>query len=458
MRSLRRTLSVRYGATMLVALSGLAAATYLGVSHTLHHEFDESLRRIAGLQEEVLASGGTVTHYHGPADPSDFIRTFNRFVALYDSAGRVVARNTELGRTVPLDTGAFAAARGGRISFVSGHWGGERTRAVYVRAPEGSGASVLAVVAALAPIDGDLRRLVLLMAGMVLVGGVAAFMGADWLAGTSLAPLDEILRQSRGITGRRGGERIAIRTDVQECVHLVADLNDMLERLERTQQWHRRVMRDLGHDLRTPLTAMRAGVEVALWTSRTADEYRRVLAGTLDEVERLTLICDALVLLGRLESGELALDLRPVDLRAIAGEAVGRARQRTSEHIFALAQGPTPVPVVADRRLFAAVLDHLLDNAMRHTPPGTRIEVSVGAEDGKGELTVEDDGPGVPDAILPHLFERFYRGDAARGREAGPGLGLTMAAAIVERHRGTIAAERGPTGGLRVRIGLPRSE
>jgi two-component system OmpR family sensor kinase len=458
MRSLRRTLSVRFGATMLVALSGLAAAIYAGVCGTLYREFDESLRRIAGLQAEVLASGNALTRYRGLADQRDFVRTFNRLVTLYDSAGQVVARNTELGRTLPLDTAAFAAARSGRISFVSGRWGGERTRAVYLHAPEGSGGSVLAVAAALAPVDRDLRRLLLLMAGTVLVGALATFVGADWLAGASLAPLDEILRQSRGITGRRGGERIAVRTDVQECVHLVADLNEMLERLERTQQWHRRVMRDLGHDLRTPLTAMRAGVEVALWTSRTADEYRRVLAGTLDEVERLTLICDALVLLGRLESGELALDLLPVDLRTIAGEAVGRARERTSEHAFALAQGPAPVPVVADRRLFGAVLDHLLDNAMRHTPPGTRIEVSVGAQDGNGELTVVDDGPGVPDDVLPHLFERFYRGDAARGRGAGPGLGLTMAAAIVERHRGTIAAERGPAGGLRVRIGLSRSE
>jgi signal transduction histidine kinase len=100
-------------------------------------------------------------------------------------------------------------------------------------------------------------------------------------------------------------------------------------------------------------------------------------------------------------------------------------------------------------------LDQLLDNARRHTPPGTPVEVAAGTLDGRVTLTVEDHGPGVPDEMMPHLFDRFYRGDAARGRHAGFGLGLAVAAAIVDLHRGRIAAERGTAGGLRIRIELP---
>jgi signal transduction histidine kinase len=101
------------------------------------------------------------------------------------------------------------------------------------------------------------------------------------------------------------------------------------------------------------------------------------------------------------------------------------------------------------------VLDQLLDNARRHTPPDTPVDVAVAAQDGRVTVTVEDHGPGVPEEMISQLFDRFYRGDAARGRQAGLGLGLTVAAAIVDLHHGRIAAERGAAGGLRVRVDVP---
>jgi signal transduction histidine kinase len=118
---------------------------------------------------------------------------------------------------------------------------------------------------------------------------------------------------------------------------------------------------------------------------------------------------------------------------------------------------PTALPARVDAGLLGMALDQLLDNARRHTPPGTPVEVAVGMLDGRVALTVEDHGPGVPDEMMPHLFDRFYRGDAARGRSAGFGLGLSVAAAIMDLHRGRIAAERGTGGGLRIRIELPAS-
>jgi signal transduction histidine kinase len=101
------------------------------------------------------------------------------------------------------------------------------------------------------------------------------------------------------------------------------------------------------------------------------------------------------------------------------------------------------------------VLDQLLDNARRHTPPGTKVDVSVAAQDGAVRVAVEDDGPGVPEEEMGQLFNRFYRGDPARGRQAGLGLGLTLAAAIIDLHRGRITAERRSPQGLRIRIDLP---
>ncbi len=454
MRSLRRTLSVRFCATMLVALAGIAAWTYFGIRRTMYRQLDDSLQYTATLQVDLVSSVGSLAPHSGPDNPEQFVRA-NRVVSLRDSGGRVMAQNTNPGRSLPLDARAFEAARRGQPAYADEVWGDDRMRSLYAPAPSRGGAAVLEVATSTAPLERDLDLLALQMLATVLLGSLATFIGADWLAARSLEPLQEVLRQARAITGRREGERITVDHQVRECQTLVAVLNDMLERVERAHTWHRRIMRDLGHDLRTPITAMRASVEVALWADRKPDEYRRVLAGNIEEIERLTLISDALVLLGRFEFGDLAADRSPVDLRSIAADAVARVQQRPVDHVFVLARPHVTVPVLGDRRLIGSALDQVLDNAIQHTPPGTTIHVSVEVAESAAVLIVEDNGPGVPDHVLAHIFERFYRADVARGRGAGPGLGLTLVAAIVSQHQGTIRAERSESGGLRVRIQIP---
>lgn len=158
-----------------------------------------------------------------------------------------------------------------------------------------------------------------------------------------------------------------------ELQGLIEVLNQMLERLERTYEWHRRIIRDLGHDLRTPIATMRAGVEMALWSERKPDEYRQVLASTLEEVDRLALIGDALSLLGGLETGELKPVLTRTDLRLLAGQAVDRAAARVGGQGVRFHRPSAPVPAEVDAHLIGMMLDQLLDNARRHTPPGTRM-------------------------------------------------------------------------------------
>ena len=115
-----------------------------------------------------------------------------------------------------------------------------------------------------------------------------------------------------------------------------------------------------------------------------------------------------------------------------------------------------PVAIRADARLMRMVLEQLLDNARRYTPPGSRIEIVMQTNDKEALITVEDNGPGLSDEVLPHLFEPFFRSDTARAREGGPGLGLTATASIIALHGGTVRAQRGSEGGLLVSITLPR--
>jgi signal transduction histidine kinase len=293
------------------------------------------------------------------------------------------------------------------------------------------------------------------MIATALLGALASLAGAAWLIRSALEPVEAIARQAGAIHGGPTGQRITAHADVIELRGLIEVLNRMLERLERSYEWHRQIVRDLGHDLRTPIATMRAAVEMALWTERRPDQYREALASTLEEIDRLTLITDAVSLLAKLESGDLVPTLVETDVRTVAGQAVDRARDRVGGHDIRFTRLDEALRAPVDARLLGMVLDQLLDNARRHTPPGTKVDVAIAAQDGDVRVIVEDEGPGVPEDQIGQLFDRFYRGDPARGRQAGMGLGLTLAAAIVDLHRGRITAERRSPHGLRIRIELP---
>jgi two-component system OmpR family sensor kinase len=201
---------------------------------------------------------------------------------------------------------------------------------------------------------------------------------------------------------------------------------------------------------------MQGELEVTLRNPREPELYQRVLRSVLEETNHLATISEALLLLARIEAGELAPRTEDTDVGGLVERAVGRIRQRATDHPIAYGPGTGTVGSAAvDPGMVGLVLDHLLDNAIRHTPPGTPVHVAIDGGRGEVAVTISDEGPGVPADMLPHLFERFYRGDSARGR-GGAGLGLTVAAAIVQAHGGTIEAQPAAPSGLRMIVRLPR--
>ncbi|HEY7614797.1 MAG TPA: ATP-binding protein [Gemmatimonadales bacterium] len=308
------------------------------------------------------------------------------------------------------------------------------------------------------PLEAAGRQVLVQMLAAAVLGALASFVGASWLTRAALEPVGAIARQAGEIQAGRLGQRITVHSEVIELRGLIQVLNQMLARLERSHEWHRQIIRDLGHDLRTPIATIRAAAEMALSTDRKPDQYREVLASTLDETERLTLITDALRLLAKLEAGDLQPELWETDVRTIVGNAVDRARERQGGESIRFTPPAEPVTARVDARLLGMSVDQLLDNARRHTPAGTRVDVTVAVDNGHVRVGVEDEGPGVPDEMLPRLFNHFFRGDPARGREAGLGLGLTMVAAVADLHHGRVTAERGSPQGLRIALEFPRGE
>jgi two-component system heavy metal sensor histidine kinase CusS len=445
---------------MGAALIVIALLAFLGIRRTLLTQLDRSLRATAELQAYSYTYSGSIVRLPNyPPDSDHFIQDVNRFVAVRDSLGRILDANTAGARRLPVDGKALARAQSGATAIVTDRIDEHDFRILYRPIPGSAGGStaVLQVSASLQPLLHAARNDLWLMLATAGIGALAALAGSWWLGGSALAPVHAIASQARRVQGDATGQSITAHADVAELQGLIAVLNEMIARLERSREWHRRIIRDLGHDLRTPIAAMQAGVDVSLRGTRSPEAYRLALVNVQEELDRLTLISDALVLLGRLEHGELAPVPARTDLAVLVREAVDRAQSRTEagSRIRAVADGAVWGEV--DRRLLGMALDQLIDNAIRHAPASTRIEVTVSGTDGRIALAVEDDGPGVPNEHLPHLVERFFRGDEARGRGAGPGLGLTAVAAIVDLHRGTIVADRGPMSGLRVRIDLPAS-
>jgi len=456
MRSLRRTLTVRFSFTMFTALFVIALWAFLGARRILRQELDRGLAAAAHLEASVVASGGSLPPETSHTDPVAFREHVNRFVIVRDPAGRVLAANTQTAEALPFDSAALASAASGEERFSTNALRGEQFRSAYLDlAHDAPGDDrVIQVAASLAPIEAAVRQVFLLMLGTVTLGTVATTLGAGWLSRSTMSPVEEITAQAEAIAPGATGQRITAHAEVEEFNRLVNVLNGMLERLDRGLLAQRRIIADVGHDLRTPITAMQGELEVALRKPRSPERYQEVLASALEEENHLGTISDALLLLARIETGELTPHPRDTDIAELVTRSVRRLRQRVADHpVSCSANGIGTASV--DGPMVELVLDHLLDNAARHTPPGTRVDVQVSGDGDRVRVTIADQGPGVSADALPHLFERFYRGDSARGR-GGAGLGLTVAAAIVSAHGGTIAARQAGPKGLAVTVDLPR--
>jgi two-component system OmpR family sensor kinase len=457
MRSLRRTVSVRFSLTIFGALLVIALWAYLGTRRVLQESLDQNLAAAAQLEHAVLAARLPIAIQPGPDDWDSFVRRVNRFVVIRNVEGRVVETNAAIAAAVPLDRTAFRRAVRGDTAWASQEWLNETVRSIYVPAPASSreGHDVLQIAASMQPLRTATREVLFLMLGTVFLGAVATAIGAGWLAQTSVAPVLEITEQARTVTPGVD-RRITAHADTEEFAGLVAVLNDAFQRLARAFEAQRRMIADAAHDLRTPLTAMQGELEVALRGTRSPEAYRDVLQSVLEEVEQLTAISESLTLLARLEAGELAIDRMQQDVVELLRETTDRAQGRDATRSFSF-HGPARAATASvDARLLGIAVAQLIDNCIKHTPTGTKVRLGVDVTAQEVVITVDDSGPGMPDDTLPHLFEHFYRSDAARTRTGSVGLGLTIAAAIARAHGGEISAARSPMGGLRIALRLPR--
>lgn len=299
-------------------------------------------------------------------------------------------------------------------------------------------------------------RTYLLLAPAMLV--LASFFGW-WLAGIAIQPVNSVAHAAQNVTGSNITVQIPLRGAGDELDHLIDSFNQMTERLHQSFEQIRRFSTDVSHELRTPITAIRGQLEVALFTAETPEQYREAIINAMEDIEKLSSIVRALLLLSQAESGQLVLQKAPLDLADVVTDLVDQFQIPAEEKDVRLTSSIEPcAPVEADRTQIERLLSNLLSNAVKYTPKGGSVRVVVGParETGWTKLSVEDTGVGIPAENLPHIFDRFYRvRNAQTNTIQGLGLGLSFVAWIVEAHGGRIDVASNSGEGTRFTVLLP---
>ena len=457
--SLRTTLTLWYSAILLAILVAMGALSYSWLSWSLQQDLDASLLTVAQVIKDTGSSEPSA------ADPDALLRQllgpvlYDKFFQLLDPEGRPHGpREGRKQDVLPLSPQARArAARGQHTIETVVVAGAEPVRLLTLPVVrEGRVTEMIQVGMALRRTLAVRDRYFDTLMVLIPLGVGLAALGGAVIARVALRPVDEMASTARRITAEDLSRRVEARGSGDELDRLAETLNGMLARLEAAFDQTRRFAADAAHELRTPLTVLRGGIEVALRMERTPEEYRRVLSSSLEEVQRLIRLAEDLLLLSRSlagpEGARTRLDLEPLVLEVFeVGARLGHAAG-----VAVRVDATTPPAVIGDGAALRRALLNLVENAVKYTPPGGKVEIGLAGADGFAEITVADTGIGIDPAETERIFEPFHRLDAARAHDTGgAGLGLAIARSIVVAHGGTIAVESAPGAGSRFTVRLP---
>jgi two-component system, OmpR family, sensor kinase len=481
MDTIRTRLTTWFASAVAVILAGFTVAVFLSRRSALYGELDRRIESEAELTAGILAgvarAGGTVVRTDAAgrlvlaqelsatleAVPDFLLITasekdsFPLFVSV-DSGGLTYPKYEQLRNVI-------VSAQGRRVEgTIRLDPDGQRLR--YIVRPLGSEvATGGAVLVGVRPETAELGLEQTFSTFLLILpfGVLAAYAIGSLVARRALRPVDQITNEVREITDGTGLHRRLPTSMVKDELGRLADtLNQMISRLERSFTALRRFTADASHELKTPLTVLKAGVERALTTPRMPPDSLAALEEAMDEINRMTELVDALLTLARADEGLVRLHQEPVDLRALIleTEETGELLAEPAGIVVSADAPVDPVIVPGDGSRIRQLVMNLLTNAVKYTPAGGRVRLWLERDDGRVRFGVSDTGVGIAPGDLPHIFDRFWRADSARtrtGERPGVGLGLAICKWIAEAHGGTIEVQSRPGRGTTFSVTLPAS-
>jgi len=439
---LRVRVTLAFVATTAVVLLSFGVFLHTRLANELDESLHAALRQRAADLSAVAASdsaaqlgrSGLVERGDDLAQVLDADQVVVAGAPGFDQAPLLTAGELRRAQRAPIQLERPAPDDDGRVALLA--------------AP--SGDRVVVVGTALEERDAALASLdALLLAGIPVALALSALAGF-LVAGAALRPMERLRARAETLGGGDLDERLPVPEARDEVRRLAETLNGMLERQQLAFTRERGFVADASHELRTPLARLKAELELATHGRRSRDELAAVVDSAAEETDALILLAEDLLVLARADQGRLPLRREPL----VVGALLDRVRDRYAPH--AQVASPAGLTVDADPVRLEQALGNLVDNARRHG--GGVVQLSAEAEAGPAvALHVVDDGDGVPSELLPHAFERFTRGDAAR-TDGGTGLGLAIVAAIADAHGGTAGINARHAGGADVWISIPGAD
>jgi heavy metal sensor kinase len=453
LRSFRWRLLLWHSVLLALLLGAFGATAVYLDRERLQQRIDDALERSAlTLVRRNAAREGRPRRGPGDVPPADFaVRETGEddapmYFLLWDAEGRLVTRSA----AAPADLGYPGFDR--RASAHVARTRGTR-REVILPAPHGqlllAGRDIAEELA-----ESRRRALWLALAGL---GVLAVGLAGSWaLATRAIRPISRIGATAEKIADGNLAERVDAAGFDSEFHPLARVLNATFARLQAAFERQVRFTANVSHELRTPVSVILLQTQASLARERSAAEYQKALDTCGRAAQRMRRLVESLLLLARLDAREPAPVRQPLDLADVVRGAVDLLQPLAERRGVTVGTDLSPIRLIGDADQLGQVVANLLSNALHHSPPGSRTQLSLATADGAVVLTVRDEGEGIAAAELPQLFERFHRADKSRSRAEGrTGLGLAISRAIVAAHGGRIEVQSEPGRGSTFRVVLP---
>ncbi|HEX4773272.1 MAG TPA: ATP-binding protein [Bryobacteraceae bacterium] len=456
-RSLRFRLTLWYSCALILAVLVLAGASRLAMAVSLDHALDQSLRyRLIGLHgfidensrqglEQVTARLGGLNH-------------LGELFQVFGPKGELIAQSDGLARhhastELPPDPGAGILYRSAGPPWFPVRMATQR---IYVEGQP----LIIEVADPQGKFHDVLGEFYTVLSVALPIALLIAVFGGYWLSRRALAPVDQIIDEACAISPSNLQARLSVPASGDELQRLSETLNQMLGRVEQSLLQMRQFTADASHELRAPMTLIYTAAQFALRRERSADELKESLQKILREAKRCTELINQLLMLARSDAGSNRTELVSIDLTGLLEEVASEIRiLASSKELTVLTSLPEqPILAEVDEASFRRMLLLLLDNAIKYTAPGGNVSIGAAESAGQIVVAVADTGAGIAADELPLVFDRFWRADKVRSRDAGgTGLGLAIARDIAERHNAELTVESSAGHGSTFSVRLRRS-
>ena len=437
----------------LLLFCGLGAFYWIAVRHAFAEDNAVLADKISGLSADFRESGPRIFGEELKARRAGDHAPY--WIRILDSEGHTVTETAGMERFVPPSVFPPVQKSTSSIGGSKDYRTGAKLFSLVAVNEKTGGQTYTIQVAQDRSSDEQLERrfgvlLIVMLAGSILASAIIAIA----VTKHGLRPLAEMTRSLERIGPAHLNERVALAGWPRELQPLATTFDAMLARLEDSFKRLSQFSADLAHELRTPVANIMGEAQVALTRERTPSEYREVIESTIAECERLSGIVDNLLFVARVDAARESIERKLIDARA-AVEKIATFYQTLAEDRNVAIHCSGEGEIYVDPALFERALGNLMDNALRFTPEGGTIQISITVKAAHSEVTVSDNGYGITPEHLPRVFDRFYRVDSSRSSD-GAGLGLALVKSIVDLHGGSAKIESEVNRGTTVTLTFPK--